>query len=612
MTDVIDSNPPTEKEVALTEALKGALPARMFDTDEGMAHRRNVLSTLDGIIQDWVKAHVQTKLALPLEIAQTIRAKVFTFGSYRLGVHGRDSDIDTLVCFSHHIEHEDFFGSLYEKLGQLEQVSDLHAAPDAFVPAIKLAFEGVEMDLLMARTTLETVPDDLDLQDVDLLRNVDEKTARSLNGCRVTDTIRMLVYRVEPEHFQLCLRTIKLWAKAKNIYSNGLGYLGGVHLALLVAKLCQMFPQATAAKLLDKFFWVYSNWDWECNAVLLQDVDDLRFPGLPHWDPRKNRRDASHLMKIITPCYPQQNASYTVNQSTLRLIIKEFQKGHEVMRAIMSQDSPKPWSMLWRKSNFFAAHQYYVMVRASAATQEDRTLFEGLVESKIRRLAEQLMRVGKVAYASPLPKSFHRTKEAEEAENPVTAPFETYWFIGLTLGQRSEGGGILRVTSNMPLDITPAADFFYSSVAESRNHHHNESMAVDINPATRSNLPEWLWTDGGMKKPDLARAKKRKKATVSAAPPVAVPAPEQLVTAASNGVAEASVAEPLDEPKKPKLVLPSRRVVELDADEPTAMPPPQPLRRTVNIKVHDTRRAPASGHERRERDRATGKRNGRQ
>eukprot|EP00049_Salpingoeca_infusionum_P004979 m.86560 g.86560 ORF g.86560 m.86560 type:complete len:131 (-) comp12813_c0_seq7:496-888(-) len=107
----------------------------------------------------------------------------------------------------------------------------------------------------------------------------------------------------------------------------------------------------------------------------------------------------------------------------------------------------------------------------------------------------------------------------------------------------------------MPLDITPAADFFYSSVAESRNHHHNESMAVDINPATRSNLPEWLWTDGGMKKPDLARAKKRKKATVSAAPPVAVPAPEQLVTAASNGVAEASVAEPLDEPKKPKLVV---------------------------------------------------------
>eukprot|EP00049_Salpingoeca_infusionum_P004981 m.86559 g.86559 ORF g.86559 m.86559 type:complete len:161 (-) comp12813_c0_seq7:975-1457(-) len=113
-------------------------------------------------------------------------------------------------------------------------------------------------------------------------------------------------------------------------------------------------------------------------------------------------------MKIITPCYPQQNASYTVNQSTLRLIIKEFQKGHEVMRAIMSQDSPKPWSMLWRKSNFFAAHQYYVMVRASAATQEDRTLFEGLVESKIRRLAEQLMRVGKVAYASPLPKVCER------------------------------------------------------------------------------------------------------------------------------------------------------------------------------------------------------------
>ena len=50
-----------------------------------------------------------------------------------------------------------------------------------------------------------------DLRDDHLLKNLDQKCVRSLNGCRVTDEILRLVPNVET--FRLALRAIKLWAK---------------------------------------------------------------------------------------------------------------------------------------------------------------------------------------------------------------------------------------------------------------------------------------------------------------------------------------------------------------------------------------------------------------
>lgn len=65
---------------------------------------------------------------------------------------------------------------------QDENVTDLHAVEDAFVPLIKLHYRGIDIDILFARLALKEVPDGQELADDNILRNLDEKSIRSLNG----------------------------------------------------------------------------------------------------------------------------------------------------------------------------------------------------------------------------------------------------------------------------------------------------------------------------------------------------------------------------------------------------------------------------------------------
>lgn len=101
--------------------------------------------------------------------------------------------------------------------------------PEAYVPIIKVKIQGIAIDFLMARLALSAIPDDLTLRDDNLLKNLDERCVRSLNGAfvmlaarttgsrkvgsRVNDEILRLVPNVAV--FRDALRCIKLWAQRK-------------------------------------------------------------------------------------------------------------------------------------------------------------------------------------------------------------------------------------------------------------------------------------------------------------------------------------------------------------------------------------------------------------
>jgi poly(A) polymerase len=56
---------------------------------------------------------------------------------------------------------------------------------------------------------------------------------------------------------------------------------------------------------------LFSQWRWP-TPVLLRPTEEDPNMAVPVWDARRNRKDASHLMPIITPAFPAANSSYNV------------------------------------------------------------------------------------------------------------------------------------------------------------------------------------------------------------------------------------------------------------------------------------------------------------
>lgn len=80
----------------------------------------------------------------------------------------------------------------------------------------------------------------------------------------------ILIHNSTPNHAQFSetLRYIKLWAKRRAITSNIIGYLGGISWAILVAKVCQLFPDLSPALTFVLFLQTYSLWDWRIPVII--------------------------------------------------------------------------------------------------------------------------------------------------------------------------------------------------------------------------------------------------------------------------------------------------------------------------------------------------------
>jgi poly(A) polymerase len=86
--------------------------------------RQIVLGKLNEIFKEFVKT-VSIRNGLPAELAAEVGGKIFTFGSYRLGVHGKGSDIDTLCVAPKHVKREDFLEHMYEVLKNRPEVEEI-------------------------------------------------------------------------------------------------------------------------------------------------------------------------------------------------------------------------------------------------------------------------------------------------------------------------------------------------------------------------------------------------------------------------------------------------------------------------------------------------------
>ncbi|KAJ3067060.1 polynucleotide adenylyltransferase [Podochytrium sp. JEL0797] len=420
ITMPLSQSGPTQAELAATESLITLLHERgQFESEEEAQHREIVLGKLDAIFKEFVK-RISLKRNLPESMANEAGGKIFTFGSYRLGVHGKASDIDTLCVAPKHVQREDFFTDMLDMLRERPEVTALASVTDAYVPVITFEFSGVDIDLLCARLALPTVPDDLELADDNLLKNLDEKCVRSLNGSRVTDDILRLVPNVDT--FRTALRCIKLWAKQRSIYSNVMGFFGGVAWAIAVARICQLYPNAAAGLVVNKFFHIYTNWKWP-QPVMLRQIEDGPL-ATRIWNPKLYPGDRGHLVPIITPAYPAMCSTHNMTPSTKLITVSEFRRGMGITDRIFAGTAT--WSDLMDPSDFFGEYKYYLQIIASSDTEERQLRWCGWVESRLRQLVMKLENAEEILIAHPYMKSFQKVTECETSEEAVQAAYGNY------------------------------------------------------------------------------------------------------------------------------------------------------------------------------------------
>jgi len=150
-------------------------------------------------------------------------------------------------------------------------------------------------------------------------------------------------------------------ATGRAIYSNVNGFLGGVAWAMLVARICQLYPNAVAGAIVSRFFIIMHQWYFPPSSYFRLALTGFHYRAWPQpvllkqieegplqvrvWNPKVGilfllyrfsvltyvfkiyPADRAHRMPIITPAYPSMCATHNVSQSTQLIMTEEFKKG---------------------------------------------------------------------------------------------------------------------------------------------------------------------------------------------------------------------------------------------------------------------------------------------
>ena len=337
-----------------------------------------------------------------------------------------------------------------------------------------------------------------------------ETTVRSLNGTRVADSILRLVPQHEP--FKLALRLIKMWCKNRGLYSNKLGYFGGVQLAILTARICQLYPRAAASTIVARFFKVLRIWielpaKWGPSAPIRLNTEgqerksdklgtDWESLDRSIWQPPpqeeqtsygKQTRRRADLLPVLTPAYPSMNSTYNVNHSTKRIFTQEFERGQRITERIdaSADSSMAGWNELVEPTDFFSQrYKTFVRVDFVAASEEAHRQWVGLSESQLRVFVDALEggppRKSQFL-AHVYPKGFEwaslwqeGTGWPEHIQNPPSARHANSFFIGLELKPNA--------VPNEKVEMKFQMDKFKNKLIEtaSKGRWYTEDMNVDM------------------------------------------------------------------------------------------------------------------------------------
>ena len=404
----------------LTQFISDAASGMQLEEDKEMIHRGEVLLRVRTIFLNFVKEVAMEVHKMSEDDADDAGGDLLVSGSHILGVRDKNADIDTICVAPKFVTREHFFTILKDEISSRPDVTNFSKIETAAVPIMSFDFQGVSIDLLFAQLAVNKVPKDSEvlldkknhyvLNDKILL-GIDVGTEKSLNGPRVTYMIQPLANKARDEggriidheafptradgqmenKFLIVLRCVRKWAKAKGLYGNMMGYLGGINCNLLVAMVCQIFPNASPSNLLYRFFQLYSKWQYPQPIQLNEIQPHPSFFGENDkgdvWTPEE-ARIRREVMPIITPAYPAMNSAVNVSEDTLAVMVKELESAYKICKSIttiIQDEGYKGWGRLFEPSDFFIMYDHYLTLNIIANGDDvDSKSWIGYCESRIR------------------------------------------------------------------------------------------------------------------------------------------------------------------------------------------------------------------------------------
>ncbi|KAI9123098.1 hypothetical protein K1719_005987 [Acacia pycnantha] len=372
--------------------------------DEGLvpspaeeSRRKFAIQKLKQVVSSWIKKVAQIH-GLPKHQISVTSATILTYGSYGLGVHSPESDIDALCVAPFFASMaEDFFVYLHDMLRKRPEVSDIHCIKGAKVPLMRFKFDGISIDLPYARLKVLYVPEHVDILNPFFLRSIDGTSWKSLSGVRANKHILQLVPNVE--NFQSVLRFLKLWAKRRGVYGTLFGYLGGVHLAVLAAFICQRHPDASLNALIMQFFQTFAFWPWPEPVM----VYGGKFT--TGTDVTKTRS----LMPIQLPSSPHEFCHSNITRSTFYRIRTEFQRGHNMTWDLLNPDFH--WDSIAAPIPYSKEYSLFVKIYLSSRNKDDLEHWVGWVKSRLCGLLLMLEEIQ--VFCDPNPTEYDDAEKTE-------------------------------------------------------------------------------------------------------------------------------------------------------------------------------------------------------
>ena len=467
----------------------------MFPTANDSIIREEAVVLLREVLQQHASQPGATEAIVKSHVAVNVTA----VGSYGFGVWTPSSDIDCL-CVGN-ISTKTFFAIAQQKLRRAaaEGVRIVRRVAAASGKMLELDVRGVRVELhyCAASRIAESWPNALSLPSTDPVFDLPLQSLTKLQPLRDLDQLRHTIPDLTA--FRLAHRLLKLWAMRRGIYASRFGYLGGIHITLLLARICKLLYReagaATANDLVRTFFSHYAHFEWANEAV----YDPFFHPKKPWY-----YRTAREPMVILTLHRPSINVARTASVPSVRTIVAELQRADR----ILSSGVPPPcWPELINghqhlsSTDFKASYANFVKIELHywGPSASRRVKFLSWVESRCALLLVDIGRKLPKVHARIWPARFRPTLNdaatATTKESREVAPqdYQGCYLVGL--GKPTEHLILSKVKMAESALFTAMQDFA-AQIRSDEKYYDPQTTWVDVSLTNREQVMELELDEG--------------------------------------------------------------------------------------------------------------------